>query len=95
MECGTGPLYISYNQLVGQSSTISALTYSQFNDNSKSWNFFRMTELYNSNVSTQHAQGNSNIRYYQYQNYGEQIKYTVGQNLYFTYLGFSNVVQKN
>jgi len=95
MSCGTGPLSISYNALLAQSSTISALTYSQLNDYSKSWNFFRLTELYNSNVSTQHSQGNSNIRYYQFQNYDEQNKYIVGQSLYFTYLGYSTIVQKN
>ena len=96
MVCGgTGPLSISYTQLVAQSSTISALTYSQLNGYSSSWNFFRATELYNSNVSTQHSEGNSAIHYYQFQTYAEQLKYTVGQGLYYTYLNYSTVVQKN
>ena len=95
MECGTGPLYITYKQLLSQSSTIKALTYSQVNDYSKSWDIFRMTELYNSNVSTQHGNGNLKPFYYQFQNYTEVSKYTVGQSLYYTYLGYSTIVQKN
>ena len=95
MTCGTGPLSISYNQLLREVSSIAFLDYSQLTNNSSSWNMFRTVELYNSNISTQHANGNVSSRYYVFQSYNDQIEYITGQSLYYTYLGYSTVVQKN
>lgn len=56
---------------------------------------FRTVELYNSNISTQHANGNVTLQYYRFESYNDQIEYTIGQSMYYTYLGYSTIVQKN
>jgi len=86
-----GPLYTGINQI----STIKSLTYSQKQDYTTSWNTFRMIELYNSNVSTQHSLGNIDLPYWEYSSYTEIEAYQTGAIMFATYLGYSTIVQKN
>lgn len=97
------PLQTTWNMFVSQSSTIKSLSYAQYKDNSDAWNQFRTIELYNSNISTQRGQGGlirpysdcSQGIYYQFPTSEAKIQYKQGAYLYFYYLGYSNVVQKN
>jgi len=76
-------------------SNITSLNYKQKKEYTTGWETFRRVELYNSNVSTLHGQGNSRPGYWQFINSTEQTDYKIGQSLFFQYLGFSNTVQKN
>jgi len=76
-------------------STITSLNYKQKREYTNGWETFRRIELYNSNVSTLHGQGDPNPTYWQYVSATEQADYKIGQTLFFQYLGYSNTVQKN
>ena len=76
-------------------SGITALTYSQKQDYTKSWNTFRTVELYNSNVSTLHDQGNTSVSYWKFASSEDISYYKTGALLYYQYLGYSSIVQKN
>ncbi len=69
--------------------------YGQLQDLSSSWEMFRRVELYNSNISTQRAQGNTSLNYWQFGNSEELTLYRQGGMLYFRAFGYSNTVQKN
>jgi len=100
----SNPLNICWSKLVSQTtSTIQSLTYAQYKDNSDAWNQFRNVELYNSNISTKRGEGGlitsysdcSQGIYYQFPTSEAKTQYRQGAYLYFYYLGYSNVVQKN
>jgi hypothetical protein len=76
-------------------STIQSTSYNQLNATKNAWDVFQKVELYNSNISTQHGQGNKNLQYYQYPNSVDQTLYRQGASLFFYYLGYSTIVQKN
>lgn len=76
-------------------STINSLAYNQRNEYKAAWNSFQTVELYNSNVSTLRGQGNNSIMYYQYPTCQAQTQYRQGAALFFYYLGYSDIVQKN
>jgi hypothetical protein len=76
-------------------STITSTYYGQYIQYATSWETFRRVELYNINVSTQRAGGNSNITYYQFFSNQEKTYYNEGAGLFFSKLGFSTTVQKN
>jgi hypothetical protein len=86
---------MSLNTCFGSLSTIKALTYKQRTNYQQSWTTFQKVELYNSNISTIHGQGNPNPMYYQYPTLQEQTLYKEGAVLFATYLGFTSTVQKN
>jgi hypothetical protein len=76
-------------------SGVKSLYYGQYRDYAASWEIFRRVELYNSNVSTQRGQGNSNLTYYQFYDNQEHSLYRQGANLFATYIGYTSTVQKN
>jgi hypothetical protein len=90
-SCGSGPLCTCFTDLSG----ISGLYYNQYQSYAASWEIFRRVELYNSNVSTQRGQGNLTLDYYQFPTNQELSAWRTGQQFFFTYLGYSTVVQKN
>jgi len=76
-------------------STIHSVYYNQRHEYKTAWETFRKIELYNSNVSTQHGEGNKDTRYYQYLTNSEKSHYRQGASLFQYYLGYSNIVEKN
>ena len=76
-------------------SGVKSLYYGQYRDYISSWDIFRRVELYNVNVSTQRAQGNSNVMYYQFYDNQERSLYRQGASLFATYIGYTSTVQKN
>jgi hypothetical protein len=76
-------------------SSIQSTTYSQLQDYAASWNTFRSVELYNSNISTQRGNGNKSLNYYQFFSQTEKAAYNTGAVLFFTYLQYSTIVEKN
>jgi hypothetical protein len=76
-------------------SGVKSLFYNQYRDYASSWEIFRRVELYNSNVSTQRGQGNSNLTYYQFYDNQERSLYRQGASLFATYIGYTSTVQKN
>ena len=63
----------------------------------QAWNDFTRIQLYNSNVSTLHNQGISNVSYYQYTSYAEKQSFNQGQLLHSQVFPSSNwnTVQEN
>jgi hypothetical protein len=92
---GTGPLCLCFQDVNPQ----KYLTYAQLRDYNAAWETFRRVELYNSNVSTVRGGGQgmmtSNLNYYQFFSQQEQATWRTGSVLFFTYLGYSTIVQKN
>jgi hypothetical protein len=76
-------------------SSIHSVSYNQQRAYKIAWNTFRTVEIYNSNVSTQRGQGDSNATYYQFQTTELQTQYKEGQSMFYYYFGYSNVVKKN
>jgi len=76
-------------------SGVKSLYYGQYQDYASSWEIFRRVELYNSNVSTQRGQGNTNLSYYQFYDNQERSLYRQGASLFATYIGYTSTVQKN
>ena len=76
-------------------SGVKSLYYGQYQDYASSWEIFRRVELYNSNVSTQRGQGNTNLTYYQFYDNQERSLYRQGASLFATYIGYTSTVQKN
>jgi hypothetical protein len=76
-------------------SSIHSVSYNQRQSYRIAWDTFRTVEIYNSNVSTQRAQGNTNATYYQFSSTQSQSQYKEGQSLFFYYLGYVDVVKKN
>ena len=76
-------------------STIYSVSYNQRYEYRAAWNSFQMVELFNSNVSTLHSQGDTSVMYYQYPTCQAQSQYRQGASLFQYYLGYSNIVQKN
>lgn len=69
--------------------------YGQYQDLATAWETFRRIELYNSNVSTLRGDGYSDVNYYQFVTNQEQTFYRQGGTLFFTYLNYSTIVEKN
>lgn len=88
---GTGPLCTCFSDVPG----IKSMYYGQYTDLATAWELFRRVELYNSNVSTLRGEGDSNASYYQFVTNQEQSYYRQGGVLFFTYLQYSSIVQKN
>jgi hypothetical protein len=88
---GSGPLCVCFSGL----STVRALNYSQKQDYGYSWEMFRRVELYNSNVSTMHGNGDPSPSYWKFVDYEDASAYKTGGLLYYQYLGYSTIVQKN
>jgi len=84
-------LYYCFNAL----SSIQSVSYNQRHSIKIAWDTFRTVELYNSNVSTQRSFGNMSLSYYQFPTTESQVDYKQGGSMFFYYLGFSNVVNKN
>jgi len=61
------------------------------------WNNFERIQAFNSNISTQRAEGVPGLSYYTYVDYIEKNSFRNGQYLHVTYIPNSNwdVVQKN
>lgn len=89
--CSNSPLCVCFGNL----STVKSLSYAQLTDYNASWETFRRVQLYNSNISTQRGEGATGLNYYQFFSQQEQAAYRTGAVLFFTYLGYSNVVQNN
>lgn len=91
--CGDGssPLCTCFNNVPG----IKFMYYGQYTDLATGWETFRRIELYNSNVSTLRGQGNTDLNYYQFVTNQEQSYYRQGGVLFFTYLNYSTIVEKN
>jgi hypothetical protein len=89
------PLQICFDTLLTNTSTIKSLNYSQLKEYRESWDMFRSVELYNSNVSTQRAGGNTSLSYWKFPTYDDKALYSQGQSMYAYYLGFTSTVQKN
>jgi len=87
----TGPLGVCFQEI----SSIKGLYYTQRQNYAESWEIFRRVELYNSNVSTIRSQGNLDATYWQFDNTDSLSSYRGGANLFYTYLGYSTIVQKN
>jgi len=84
--CFTDPKYIS---------GITSLTYAQRNEYTTSWDMFSRVELYNSNVSTLHSQGDLAPSYWKFASSEDISYYKTGALLHAQYLGYSTIVQKN
>ena len=84
-------LYTCFNSI----STIASVSYNQRYEYKTAWNSFQTVELYNSNVSTLRSQGDKSLTYYQYPTCKVQSQYRQGATLFFYYLGYSTIVQKN
>ena len=76
-------------------SSINSVSYNQRESYRNAWNSFRTVELYNSNISTQRGEGNTNAIYYQFPSTEIQAQYKEGQSMFYYYFGYSNVVKKN
>jgi len=76
-------------------STIHSVSYNQRESYKAAWDSFRKVEIYNSNISTQRGEGNTNANYYQFPSTAEQAQYKEGQSMFYYYFGYSNVVKKN
>ena len=87
----SNPLTTCFNQL----DTIHSLSYNQRYEYKAAWNSFQTVELYNSNVSTQHGNGDKTPMYYQYSTCEAQTQYKQGAALFQYYLGYTTIVQKN
>jgi len=87
----SGPLNTCFSSI----SSINSLSYNQRYEYKAAWNSFQTVELYNSNVSTLRGEGNKSLMYYQYSTCESQSQYRKGASLFFYYLGYSNIVQKN
>ena len=94
--CGDGssPLCICFND-PKYMSTIQSLSYAQKIDYTTSWDMFSRVELYNSNVSTLHGQGDLRPSYWKFSSSEDISYYKTGALLHFQYLGYSTIVQKN
>lgn len=71
------------------------MSYNQQYSYKTAWDSFRFAELYNSNVSTQRGQGNTNLTYYQFPTTEANALYKQGASLFYYYYGYSNAVKKN
>lgn len=91
MSCSNSPLCVCLPDI----SPVKSLTYAQYQDNLFSWNTFRKVELYNSNISTQRGNGNTSLNYYQFFSQTEKAAYDTGQQLFFSFLNYSTIVEKN
>jgi hypothetical protein len=71
--------------------------YGQIRDLADSWEIFRRVELYNSNVSTQRGMGDMSpaLTYWQFYDSEQRTLYRQGAQLFFTYLQYSTIVEKN
>lgn len=76
-------------------SGVQSMYYNQYREYAASWEIFSRVELYNSNVSTQRSQGNTNLTYYQFYDNQERSLYRQGGILFATYIGYTSTVQKN
>lgn len=76
-------------------SGIQSMYYGQLQDYKDSWETFRRVELYNSNISTIRAGGNTSLTYWQFQSFEDQTLYKQGAQLFAYYIGYSTIVQKN
>ena len=76
-------------------TSIQSVSYNQRQSYKSAWDSFRTIEIYNSNVSTQRGQGNTNLNYYQFSNTQGQSEYKQGASLFFYYLGYVDTVKKN
>ena len=87
---GSGPLCKCFVDI-----GIQSLNYAQYQEYGQSWELFRRVELYNSNVSTQRATGDTSLSYWQFPNNDDLTLYRQGQILFFTYAGYSTIIEKN
>lgn len=76
-------------------SGVQALTYRQVNEYSFSWLTFQRVEIYNAQVSTMRANGDTSINYWQFETNEGLTNYRLGAVLWATYAGYSTIVQKN
>ena len=83
------------NTCFTQISTISAMYYGQYQEYATSWEYFRRVELYNSNVSTQRGNGNTNVSYWKFNTSEDLTYYRQGGILFATYLNYTTPVEKN
>ena len=74
---------------------IQSISYNRYKDLKIAWDTFRTVEIYNSNISTQRGEGNKTLMYHQFPSNNSQIEYKKGAFLFDTYLGYSNIVEKN
>jgi hypothetical protein len=88
---GSGPLCTCFNEVKG----IQSLYYGQYQELAQSWELFRRVELYNSNVSTVKGNGGPAAPYWKFANSEELTFYRQGASLFFSYLGYSTIVEKN
>lgn len=90
---GTGPLCTCFSDVKG----IKSMYYGQIRDLADSWEIFRRVELYNSNVSTQRGMGDTSpaLTYWQFYDGEQRTLYRQGAQLFFTFLEYSTIVQKN
>jgi hypothetical protein len=90
---GTGPLCTCFGDIKG----IQSMYYGQIRDLADSWEIFRHVELYNSNVSTQRGMGDTSpsLTYWQFYDSEQRTLYRQGAQLFFSYLQYSTIVQKN
>jgi hypothetical protein len=90
---GTGPLCTCFTDLSG----IQSMYYGQLRDMASSWELFRRVELYNSNVSTQRGMGNTTngLTYWQFYDSEQHTLYRQGAQLFYSYLSYSTIVEKN
>jgi hypothetical protein len=86
-----GVLNTCFNSL----NSIQSVSYNQRYSYKIAWDTFRTIEIFNSNVSTQRGQGNTNLTYYQFSNTQGQSEYKMGASLFFYYLGYIDTVKKN
>ncbi len=73
------------------------MSYGQIRDMADSWELFRRVELYNSNVSTQRGMGNTSngLTYWQFYDSEQRTLYRQGAQLFYSYLSYSTIVEKN
>ena len=76
-------------------TTIQGVSYNQRSEYKMAWNTFRTVEVYNSNISTQHGNGNKEPTYWQFPTQESLSAYKQGASLFYYYLGYSTIVQKN
>jgi hypothetical protein len=88
---GSGPLGVCFQEI----SSIKGLYYNQRQNYAECWEIFRRVELYNSNVSTIRSEGDLNATYWQFDTTDSLSSYRGGASLFYTYLGYSTIVQKN
>jgi|LauGreDrversion4_2_1035121.scaffolds.fasta_scaffold278178_4 hypothetical protein len=63
-------------------SGFAGLTYNQKNEYSMAWNTFNRVQLFDSNVSTVRAAGNTTIQYYRFPTNSERYLFTEGRSLH-------------